>query len=68
MNVIKYGNTTFNKFYLKDLFTNELVECSRKDFEETVIPFRSMYEMKYQGPNKQLFLRNGTIEAARERI
>lgn len=68
MNVIKYENHPFNKWYLKDLFTDELVECSQKDFDEIVIRFRSMYEMKYDGPNKQLFLHNGAIEAARERI
>lgn len=68
MKVIKYENCPFNKFYLKDLFTNKLIECSQDDFEEIVIRFRSMYEMKYDGPNKQLFLQNGTIEAARERI
>ena len=68
MKVIRFDNCPFNKFYLKDLFTNELIECSQEDFEKVVIQFRNMYEMKYDGPNKQLFLQNGTIEAAREKI
>lgn len=65
--LINYEHSEFNKYYLKDLFTNKLTECTRKEFEETVIQFRNLYEMKYNGPNKQIFLRNGVIEAARER-
>lgn len=67
MEVIKQNGSHFNKFYLKDLFTNELTECTAEDFEDTVIRFRNLYEMKYDSPNKQLFLRHGIVEAARER-
>lgn len=65
--LISYENSEFNKYYLKDLFTNKLTECTRKEFEETVVRFRNLYEMKYDGPNRQIFLQNGIIEAARER-
>lgn len=66
MQTIKKENK-FTKFYLKDLFTNELVECSEREFEQIVIRFRNMYEMKYDGPNRQVFLHRNIIEAARER-
>lgn len=65
--LINYKRSRFNKFYLKDLFTNKLEECTEDDFDATVTKFRSMYDMKYEGPNRQVFLRNGIIEAARER-
>ena len=65
--LINYERSRFNKFYLKDLFTNKLEECTESDFDATVTKFRNMYEMKYEGPNRQVFIRNGIIEAARER-
>lgn len=59
----------FNKFYLMGLFTNELEECTENDFNEIVIKFRHLYDMKYDGPNRQLFMLHGedVIAAARER-
>lgn len=66
MTKVIYERTRFNKHYLKDLFTNELMECTEEDFNEIVIAFRGMYEMRYDGPNRQIFLMDGVIEAARE--
>lgn len=65
--LINFEHSEFNKYYLKDLFTNELTKCTREEFEKTVVRFRNLYEMKYDGPNRQIFLRHGIIEAARER-
>ena len=64
--IIVNANNKKHKYYHKDLFTNELVECSEKDFEEEVIKFRHLYEVKYEGTNKQLFLRKGIVEAVRK--
>lgn len=68
MNTIIYENSTrFNKFYLKNLFTNELEECSEDEFDEIVIKHRRCFDMKYDGANAQNFFINGEIEARRER-
>ena len=37
--IICDSNTKFNKFYLKNLFTNELEKCTEKEFDETVDKF-----------------------------
>ena len=34
--IICDSDTKFNKFYLKNLFTNELERCSEKEFDEIV--------------------------------
>ena len=65
--IIYESYSSFNRFYLKNLFANELEECSEKDFEEFVIKYRSAYKRVYDGPNAQNFLINGVIEARRER-
>ena len=57
----------FNKFYLKNLFTNELEQCSERDFDEIVTKHRSCYELVYDGANAQNFVADGEIEARRER-
>ena len=66
--IIKYESApAFKKFYLKNLFTNELEECTEKEFDEIVVTFRNVFEMEYDGPNRQVFKNNGEIEAVRER-
>lgn len=65
--IICDSNTKFTKFYLKNLFTNELESCTEKEFDEIVTKHRSCYERVYDGPNAQNFIVNGEIEARRER-
>lgn len=67
--IIYVSNSRFKKFYIKDLFTNELKECSEELFDLTIISYRHLYEMEYQGPNTQIFRskENGTVEGKRER-
>ncbi len=65
--IICDNNTKFNKFYLKNPFTNELEQCSERDFDEIVIKNRSCYELVYDGANAQNFIIDGVIEARRER-
>lgn len=65
--IICDSNTRFNKFYLKNLFTNELERCSEKEFNEIVIKHRSCYDLVYDGTNAQNFIIDGEIEARRER-
>lgn len=65
--IICNSDTKFNKFYLKNLFTNELERCSEKEFYEIVTKHRSYYELVYDGANAQNFVADGEIEARRER-
>ena len=67
--IIYVSNSRFKKFYIRDLFTNELKECSEELFDSIIISFRHLYEMEYQGPNTQIFKGkdNGIVEAKRER-
>lgn len=65
--IICDSNTKFNKFYLKNLFTNKLEKCTEKEFDEIVTKHRSCYELVYDGANAQNFISNGEIEARRER-
>lgn len=65
--IICDSDTKFNKFYLKNLFTNELERCSEKEFDEIVTKHRSCYELVYDGANAQNFVADGEIEARRER-
>ena len=65
--IICDSDTKFNKFYLKNLFTNELERCSEKEFYEIVTKHRSCYELVYDGANAQNFVADGEIEARRER-
>lgn len=68
MTMIYYqGGTKFNKFYLKDLFTDELIECSEEEFDSIITKHRDLYEMEYDGVNRQIFKHDGVIEGARER-
>lgn len=67
MIIYKDNTTKFTKFYLKNLFTNNLEECSEQDFNEIVIRHRSLFELEYDTPNAQNFKINGEIEARRER-
>jgi hypothetical protein len=59
--------TRFSKFFLKDLFTNNLEECTEQDFDDAVTQYRSLYELQYDTPNAQNFILNGVVEARRER-
>ena len=61
------SNSRFSRFFIKDLFTNELVPCSESDFDDLVISYRNLYTMEYDGPNAQVFMMNGIVEARRER-
>lgn len=66
--IICDSNTRFNKFYLKNIFTNELEACTEKEFDEIVTKYRSLYQLEYDGPNAQNFILDGEIEARRERV
>lgn len=61
------GGTSFSRFWVKNLFTNELEECTEEDFDNIVIRFRNQYEMKYDGANTQLFYEGGELAAKRSR-
>jgi hypothetical protein len=61
------NGTKFTRFYIKNLFTNELEECSEKEFDEIVTKHRNLYELEYDGSNAQVFKIDGVIEARRER-
>lgn len=65
--MIVYKSTTkFTKFFLRDLFSNKLKECSEKDFDEIVVKFRNMYDLVYADNGKtQLFYCDGVLEAKR---
>lgn len=65
--IICDSNTRFKRFYLKNIFTNQLEECSEKDFDDIVIKHRELYERVYDGANAQNFIIDGMIEARRER-
>ena len=65
--IICDSDTRFTKFYLKNLFTNELERCTEKDFNEIVVRHRDCFELVYDGTNAQNFLIDGQIEARRER-
>lgn len=64
--IIYESNNKFNKFYLKNLFTNELESCTENEFNEIVINHRNCYVLVYDGSNAQNFIINGNIEARRE--
>lgn len=71
MKIIQYASSTkFNHFEIKDLFTNELRECSEEEFDDCVTKFRNLYDMKYapDNINKQLFYSDGELYAIRERL
>lgn len=63
--IIADGNK-YKKFYIKNLFTNKLEQCTERDFDTIVINHRACYDMEYDG-NAQNFLIDGVIEARRER-
>lgn len=65
--IIYEVGSKFKKFYLKDLFTNELAECTEKEFDDCVTTHRNLYEIKYEDPNTQLYMLDGVVEAKRER-
>ena len=66
--IIYVSNSRFKKFYIKDLFTNELEECSEELFNSVILQYRQLFEMEYQGPNTQIFRsKDGTVEGKRER-
>lgn len=64
--IIDSNGNKFRRFYIKNLFTNELERCSERDFDEIVTAHRSLYELEWDG-NAQNFIYNGVIEARRER-
>ena len=66
--IICDSNTRFNKFYLKNLFTNKLEQCTEKEFNEIVIKNRGCFEIVYDGINAQNYIADGEIEARRERV
>lgn len=65
--IICDSNTKFRKFYIKNLFTNELEQCTEKEFNEIVTKHRALYELVYDGANAQNFICDGVVEARRER-
>lgn len=65
--IIFLDSSKFTRFFIKDLFSNELVSVSELEFDEIVTNFRDLYELEYDGPNAQNFIINGVIEARRER-
>lgn len=67
MQIIIADGNKYRKFFLKNLFTNELEKCSEKDFNSIVINHRNLYKLEYDGANAQNFLIDGVIEARRER-
>ena len=68
MSCIIYNSPSrFNKFFIKDLFTNELIPCSEKEFNDIILRFRYLFTIQYDGVNAQNFVYNGIIEARRER-
>lgn len=68
MKIIGYNSSPkFNKFYLKNLFTNELEQCTERDFNDIVTKHKNLYELEYDGANAQNFIIDGEIEARRER-
>lgn len=66
--IIYKGTKKFKRFYIRDLFTNELTECTEKDFNDLVITFRNLYTLEYtDNGNTQLFYSEGILEAKRSR-
>lgn len=65
--IIVCDGNKFNRFYIKNLFTNELERCTERDFDEIVTKHRELYQMEYDGANAQVFKIDGEVEARRER-
>ncbi len=66
--IIVCDGNKFTRFYIKNLFTNELEGCTEREFDTIVTKHRELYEMEYDGPNAQVFKIDGVVEARRERF
>lgn len=66
-NFVYFSSSRWTKFYIIDLFTNELVACSETDFNELVIKYRSLYDIEYVTPNIRDFYIDGILQARCER-
>lgn len=66
MIIVADGNK-YKRFFIKDLFTNELEPCSEKDFNDIVTKHRNCFELVWDGGNAQNFVVDGIVEARRER-